>query len=276
MKQIPAHPNNYGIGRAGHKVDKIILHWIAGTLASCDATFQNPTRKASAHYGIGGDKLHQYVNESDTAWHAGNLTVNRQSIGIEHEGGPTIPISDKTYKTSSLLIRDICQRYGIPLDRKHIKGHNEISATQCPGTLDIDRLIKMAKTENAIINDMTTEEKNLLKIIKESNLNEGDIRWLADNISIKNNDTVKKLEEEIKGLKATISDQYKEMDKKNLEYGKLLEEFNILMAKYQALLESEASCQTECETAKFEKLSFREMFELLIKKLFKYDNTKIS
>ncbi len=148
------------------------------------------------------------------------------------------------------------------MDRKHIKGHNEISATQCPGTLDIDRLIKMAKTENAIINDMTTEEKNLLKIIKESNLNEGDIRWLADNISIKNNDTVKKLEEEITGLKGTISDQYKEMDKKNLEYGKLLENYNELLPKYEELQELNQNKQLPDYSAK-------ELFLLFIKKLFK-------
>lgn len=269
MKQIPAHPNNYGIGRAGHKVDKIILHWIAGTLASCDATFQNPTRKASAHYGIGGDKLHQYVNESDTAWHAGNLTVNRQSIGIEHEGGPDIGISPMTYKTSALLIRDICQRYGIPFDREHIKGHNEISKTQCPGTLDIDRLIQMAKTENAIIDDMTQEEKNILNFLKGKT--EGDVReafgalkdlqgykkannQLADTVSIQG--------EEITGLKKTISDLYKDLEKKQLQIGKMTDEFYKLQAEYKDLSKIKPELAlSDC--------SARQLFILFIKKLFK-------
>ncbi len=142
IKWIGAHPNNYGVGRAGSKVEKVVLHWIVGKLSAADITFQNPDRIASAHYGIGHTVIHQYVKEEDTAYHAGNLTVNRQSIGIEHEGGPDLPISEDTHKTSIKLVADICRRYGIPADRQHILKHSEIKATQCPGTLDIDRIVR--------------------------------------------------------------------------------------------------------------------------------------
>ncbi len=133
---------NYTVGRQGASVDKIVCHWMAGTLASTDSVFQNTTRQTSAHYGVGqGGQVHQYVNESDTAWHAGNWNANITSIGIEHEGGPTIPITDSVYETSAELIAAIWQRLGktVPLVR-----HSSIVATQCPGTLDLDRLNRLA------------------------------------------------------------------------------------------------------------------------------------
>lgn len=140
-----AATSNYQEGRSGNKIDKIVIHWIVGKLLAADAVFSNPDKQVSAHYGIGGNQIHQYVREEDTAYHAGNLTVNRQSIGIEHEGGPDLPISDETYETSAELIAEICRRHSIPLDIDHIKEHREIKATQCPGTLDRTRLINRAK-----------------------------------------------------------------------------------------------------------------------------------
>lgn len=70
--------------------------------------------------------------------------MNQRSIGIEHDATTEHVASEETYKTSAELIADICRRYAIPLDREHIIKHSEVKATQCPGTLDIDRLIRMA------------------------------------------------------------------------------------------------------------------------------------
>lgn len=142
IKQTPASTMNYGVGRNGLKVNKVVLHWMDGTLSSTDAHFANPASKVSAHYGIGQSEIHQYVQESDTAYHAGNLTVNRESIGIEHEGGTTITITEAVINQSIELVTDICKRYSIPADREHIKKHSEIKATQCPGTLPIDRIVE--------------------------------------------------------------------------------------------------------------------------------------
>jgi len=155
--QVPAHTNNYGIGRNGKTPNKVIVHWIVGTLASADATFQNPLRRASAHYGIEDSKVHQYVKESDTAWHASNLTINRESVGIEHSGGELLgdgsrrKPSEGTHQTSGKLISQICKRYNIPIDREHILPHNKFSSTQCPGTLNLDRLIEIAKSDSGTI-----------------------------------------------------------------------------------------------------------------------------
>ena len=174
ITQVPAHTNNYGVGRAGKTINKVIVHWIVGSLASADATFKNPDRKASAHYGIEDDKIHQYVSEVNTAWHAGNLTVNRESIGIEHSGGEfladkvnrRIP-SEETHKTSVALVAQICKRYNIPIDRDHILPHNKFSATTCPGTLSIDKIISYAKVVNPPIDtDLSSDSEDLQECLR--------------------------------------------------------------------------------------------------------------
>lgn len=71
--------------------------------------------------------------------------MNQRSIGIEHDATTTQNASEKTYQTAGKLLRDICDRYSIPLDREHILKHSEVKATQCPGTLDVDKIISLAK-----------------------------------------------------------------------------------------------------------------------------------
>jgi len=131
---------NYGTTRFGNNIEYIVCHWIVGTLASADAVFANPNSDVSAHYAVGNGEIHQYVKESNTAWHAGNQTANRKSIGIEHQGSPTMPITDATYNTSADLIADICRRYG---KRFPLRPHNDFVRTACPGMLDLNRLNKL-------------------------------------------------------------------------------------------------------------------------------------
>lgn len=112
----------------------------------------------------------------------------------------------------------------------------------------------------SIIPIMTEEEKRILDFIKERKITEGQLRQMADWLK---DDVVAKQDEEIIGLKATISEQYTEMDKKNYEYGKLLEDYNILLPKYEDLLLEKQNWQIPTYSAK-------DLFLLFIKKLF-YD-----
>lgn len=125
-------------------IDRIIIHWIVGNLAAADAVFQKKDPGTSAHYGVENYTVHQYVKEENVAYHAGVYAMNQRSIGIEHSASPDKPATETTYKTSAQLIADICRRYSIPLDRQHILKHSEVKATQCPGTIDIDKLIRLA------------------------------------------------------------------------------------------------------------------------------------
>lgn len=131
---------NFTAGRGGKKVDKVVIHWIVGRLPAADAVFAK-ANGVSAHYAVGQDRIHQYVKEENTAYHAGVWVVNQSSIGVEHEGGPDIPITDAVYSNSIELITDICRRHGIDPSPTTIVPHKQFKATQCPGTIDIPRII---------------------------------------------------------------------------------------------------------------------------------------
>jgi len=145
----PVPASNYLAGRAGHSMQfvnagdpaYVVIHTMVGTIASADGRFKSPAAQVSAHYGVGLDgRVVQWVDEADTAFHAGNWEMNLNSVGIEHEdnGDYNGPRSDALYQSSSSLVADICGRYGIPIDRAYVMRHNEVAG------LDIDRIVAMA------------------------------------------------------------------------------------------------------------------------------------
>lgn len=128
---VAASTSNYTSGRAGESVRYVVIHTMQGSYAGAISWFQNPAASASAHYNIRSSdgEITQMVSERDTAWHAGNLTYNRRSVGIEHEGYVADPgrwYTDAMYRSSAALTRHLCDKYGIPIDRAHIIGHNEV------------------------------------------------------------------------------------------------------------------------------------------------------
>lgn len=129
---------NFAPGRTD--VEYVVIHWMDGYLAGADATFQNTVRQTSAHYGVEDDTIHQYVDEANTAWHAGNYDANTRSIGIEHSAMPGRPASDATYASTIWLITGICQRYGLD-PAVAILPHQHFTSTDCPGTMDLQRII---------------------------------------------------------------------------------------------------------------------------------------
>jgi N-acetylmuramoyl-L-alanine amidase CwlA len=142
-------------------IDRIVIHWFGvGKQAAADSQFQK-TPGTSAHYSIEDNSIHQYVKEENVAYHAGVYAMNQRSIGIEHSAEPTRPATEETYKNSGALVAEICKRYNIPLDRTHIIKHSEVKATQCPGTMDLDKIINLAKgfMANTITIETTLYEK---------------------------------------------------------------------------------------------------------------------
>ena len=127
--------------------DIIILHSMDGTLDGSTAWFRRPGGTNSAHYGLGQDgRLVAWIPENCVAYHAGKYEINKRAIGIECEdfGNNQAPRSDQLYQSVARLVAEISLAYGIPLDREHVKKHNEIVPTSCPGTLDIDRILREA------------------------------------------------------------------------------------------------------------------------------------
>ncbi len=148
----PIPTSNYAVGRQNMSIDYIALHHSEASMESMDAHFKSPTEQVSAHYGVARDgRVWQWVQDADTAFAVGNLTGNFASISIEHEELGDDAFTDLQYATSATLINQLCLAHGIPIQRGAWPGlpgivpHREFSATACPGTLDIDRLVKEAQ-----------------------------------------------------------------------------------------------------------------------------------
>ena len=161
MNIIQKKSPNFWAGRKGYRPEGVVIHIMDGTLVGTDSWFANPASQVSAHYGVGRTgEVHQYVKEEDTAWHAGrvdvpvwklikpNINPNLYTVGIEHEGKPDDVWTDAMKQSSAELIREICQRWQIPIDRNHIVGHFEIFSKKpnCPARDKkiIDELVALA------------------------------------------------------------------------------------------------------------------------------------
>ncbi len=186
---------HFTTGRRGYSPEAIVIHIMEGTLTGTDAWFQDPNSKVSAHYGVGQNgEVHQYVDDSDTAWHAGrrylatwdlikSANPNCYTIGIEHEGRDGDPWAGPMYNASARLIHSISLRWNIPLDRLHIIGHREIYTKKtCPGSVvDIDRLIETARncTEETSSYNLMSQSSS---VVTTRNLNVRKAPAILDNI----------------------------------------------------------------------------------------------
>lgn len=169
-KWFPANRNNYEKGRGVERIELIILHWSnSEPLAMTDNKFVDPSRLASAHYGIENAEIHQYVKDEDTAFHAGSMSADKRSIGIIVTGGVNSPISEATYQTLSLLLEELMRKNRLPIDRDHIKGHKEITSGYCPGTLDIDRIIEDTKklSPQSVMDRLRREKEEAIDLMNE-------------------------------------------------------------------------------------------------------------
>ena len=125
-----AAPENYSTGRNGHSPAAIVIHWwntpeAGATFEGVISAFENPRRRASAHYVVEAGRVACLVDPENTAWHAGNWAINLTSIGFECNPRA----SDADLATIAELIAELRAVYGdLPLSP-----HNQWSPTQCPG-----------------------------------------------------------------------------------------------------------------------------------------------
>ncbi|HEV7846508.1 MAG TPA: glycosyltransferase [Thermoleophilaceae bacterium] len=152
---------HYDPGRGGHRPTGIVVHTNVGGFESTINWFADPASEVSAHYLVGLDgRVVQFVDEEDTARHAGRVSdpttplfsgenPNLYTVGIEFEdGGDPLGVerTELQYRAGARLVRRIAQRWEIALDRDHVAGHRELfAAKECPGNLDIDRLLELAR-----------------------------------------------------------------------------------------------------------------------------------
>lgn len=129
-----------------HKKTGITDHWIVGSLSAADATFTTGSRQASAHYGVGQGEIHQYYPDAVYGWHAGNSHANAHTIGIEHEGGPNLPITEAVIRNSAELHAMLADRHDLGTLQigVNVFPHSRWFATACPGTLSIVDVVARA------------------------------------------------------------------------------------------------------------------------------------
>lgn len=159
-KQVWANGSNYTVGRTD-TIHGIVIHHAASTsLDSVGQVFSQYGRGASAHYGVGGSQIHQYVREEDTAWHCGDWPGNCCTIGIEvvnSTGAPTWQVSDESFATLVKLVADIAKRNNLgkikfgPNDTyPTLSAHRDWSPTYCPGDYLYSKMNELADKVNEL------------------------------------------------------------------------------------------------------------------------------
>lgn len=155
--------NNCFVGRNGLSPKWLILHGTAGgTSAQSIAQYfkgtEGGSNPVSAHYAVDEQGvIYQCTKESDGAWANGVVTTghdpwwnadgnpnpNNVTISIEHvkpDSANATPITPAQQAASFALIKDICQRNGIPMRPADahggITGHysiDPVNRARCPG-----------------------------------------------------------------------------------------------------------------------------------------------
>lgn len=116
------------------KIEYIVIHDMEGYFGPSIGLVEDPAYGASWHYSLRSSDGHiaQHIKTKDVGWQAGNWYINAKSIGLEHEGflaeGHTW-YTEAMYRTSARLVRYLALRHGVPLDRAHIIGHDNVPGT---------------------------------------------------------------------------------------------------------------------------------------------------
>lgn len=121
------------------KIEDIIVHWVGNANTSAIANrnyFENlritHSTKASSQFiiGLNGEIL-SLMPENEVAFHSGNRTENRKSIGIEccHPDWSG-EFTNATYNSLVDLCVYLCKKYGISVS--NIKRHYDITGKICP------------------------------------------------------------------------------------------------------------------------------------------------
>jgi len=121
-------PNKTESNRTRATITAIVIHDTEGRFIGSVRFLQRARTRGSAHFVVSRrGQIVQLVPVTDVAWHSGNSWWNLHSIGIEHEGwAGRRAYTEPEYRASAQLVAYLAHRWGIPLDREHLIGHNEV------------------------------------------------------------------------------------------------------------------------------------------------------
>ena len=137
---------NFLKARRGFRPEAIVIHAYS-SLDVAETLFADSTSAQSCHYVVDGDgHIYQYVDESDTAFHAGlvinpswrllhsGVNPNLYTLGVAGVTGTGMQWSDVLYDTLTELLQELCAQWSLPPDADHIVLHSEIRASKdCTG-----------------------------------------------------------------------------------------------------------------------------------------------
>ncbi|WP_405587375.1 N-acetylmuramoyl-L-alanine amidase [Streptomyces sp. NBC_01190] len=139
----PANLADYGSHDLADRPNDLKIRYI--TLHSTDETydgtldlFRDPTYAAGAHYVVRSQdgQVTQMIPTKDIAWDSANRSFYQHSIGIEQEAWATHGatwFSEPLYRSTAALVKYLAAEYGIPLDRAHILGHDNVPGSSESG-----------------------------------------------------------------------------------------------------------------------------------------------
>ena len=141
--------------RNGATIGYIQLHHNAGTNGRGVVDMMvSGSKQVSANYVVLSDGTAiGVVPEEQRAWTSGSATYDRQAITFEVENESTSgwTISVAAHETIAQIVADCSRRYGFPVNRWTVYGHNEMLprwgvsyATACPGAMNIDLIVARA------------------------------------------------------------------------------------------------------------------------------------
>ncbi|MEU2199820.1 peptidoglycan recognition family protein [Isoptericola sp. NPDC019482] len=133
---LPDDTGNYGnhdqadrTGEGGPSIDYIVIHDTETAYEPSVRLVTDPTYLAW-NYTLRSSDGHvaNHLEPADVGWHAGNWYMNMHSIGLEHEGwaGTSGWFTEAMYQSSAELVRYLADEHGVPLDRAHVIGHDQI------------------------------------------------------------------------------------------------------------------------------------------------------
>lgn len=141
----PTGPTYY---RGMCKADAIVVHIMQGYSGTAVEWAKGGHYGASWHFTVARDgRVWQHLGLDDGGYHAGigankkptwklwkghDFNVNSYTIGIEHEGFSGEPYPKAQQAASAKLVAWLCETLGIPADRDHIIGHNEVDPVDRP------------------------------------------------------------------------------------------------------------------------------------------------
>ena len=128
--------NHKKVGYEMSKPTYIVVHNTANTAPAINEVkylnSSSNTSYTSFHFAVDDVNVYQAVNMKYNAWHAGENTMNKQSIGVEIAKSmiTDTTIKDKAINNGAKLVAMLMKEYNIPIER--VITHQDVTGKHCP------------------------------------------------------------------------------------------------------------------------------------------------